>query len=98
MCVRVPVSLLCILFDCVCNLRQTPSVAPCVTVSSLRMSDSDSSVCQGGSACVPVTFCGRMCVKYYHIPSDLCISGCDFGVCVHVSGSPSVQTAVLLPG
>lgn len=90
MCVRVPVSLLCILFDCVCNLRQTPSVAPCVTVSSLRMFDSDSSV--------PVTFCGRMGVKYYHIPSDLCISGCDFGVCVHVSGSPSVQTAVLLPG
>lgn len=70
-----------ILFGCVRNFPRIP----CVTICYLRMSDCVSSVCWC-SVCVAAIFCGCMCVVYL-IPSDLW----DFGVCVHVSRSPSVQ-------
>lgn len=82
---------------CVCDLPRIPSVAPCVSVSSLRVSDCDCSV--GLGLCVCGCDLPWLCVcVMYLIPSDLCMSDCDFGVCVHVSKSPGVQAAVILLG
>lgn len=81
-----------ILFGCVCHLRRIP----CITVSFLRVLDCDCSLCLGLCLCD----CDLLWLYEYDVyhPIRALLSDWGFGLCVHVSRSPSFQTAVILPG